>query len=393
MVPDLRGRLNSARNPGLATLLLVWTLVGTLSYARYAIEAGSGLQNLGRAAEDLIEWLTCFYPWLLLTPFLIRLERRFHLFGPNWKSSTGVFAMLSFPLTWLAYDATILMDACVRFAFHSSPLITRAWWPMPVSELVLEQAILWPTLGACGVLRRLSELRDKDRLAARLEVEKSQIEASLRRSELELLRLRLNPHFLFNSLQNISTLARQDPDAASRMLARLGEVLRAALHKDAQSQTTLSAEIELTKAYVAVEQIRFAGRLSVLYEIDPVTEQALVPSFLLQPLVENAMTHGLKGSGFDGAIWIRSSAESDRLVLTVSDNGAGPPAERLANLELGIGLSSTCERLERLYPARHAFSMRNLPEGGTEVRITLPFQSGPSFQENSDELDSIAHRR
>jgi len=185
---------------------------------------------------------------------------------------------------------------------------------------------------------------------------------------------RLNPHFLFNSLQNISTPTRQNPDAASQMLARLGDVLRAALRKGAPAQTTLTSEIALTRAYVEVEQIRFDGRLSALFEIDHELENALIPGFLLQPLVENAITHGLRGGQASGAIWVRAARQSDELIVTVRDNGSGPPAERLADLEMGIGLGSTCERLERMFPGRHSVSMRKLPEGGTEIRIALPLQ-------------------
>jgi LytS/YehU family sensor histidine kinase len=206
--------------------------------------------------------------------------------------------------------------------------------------------------------------------------------------------MRLNPHFLFNSLQNIATLAKQDPDAASQMLARLGDVLRAALRNNAQPQTTLSAEIAVTKAYVAVEQIRFAGRLSVLFEVDPAIQRAMVPSLLLQPLVENAVTHGMRSAQLEGAIWIRALRQLDQLVITVSDNGSGPPTERLAELEMGIGLGSTCERLERMYPGQHKLSMQKLPEGGTEIRIVLPLQWDQSPGENAPhERTTVAHRR
>lgn len=373
------------------TLLLVWTFVGAVSYVRYVIEARPS--NAGNF-EELLEWLTCFYPWVFLTPALFALERRFAILGSNWKTRLAFFASISLPASYLAYVSTILLDACVRLAFHRYPLITDAWWPMPLGEVVMEQAIFWPTVAACGILRRFVELRDKERLAGQLALEKTEIEASLRRSELELLRTRLDPHFLFNSLQNISTLARKDPDAASRMLARLGDVLRAALRKGAEGRTTLAAEIELTKAYVAVEEIRFAGRLAVLFEIDPGTESALVPGFLLQPLVENAMNHGLRGNHLGGAIWISSTRNGDTIRLTVRDNGSGLDTEDVAALEKGIGLGSTCERLERMYAGRHSLSIRKLPEGGTEVNIALPFETNLSVPESlSHDIASIAHRR
>ena len=144
---------------------------------------------------------------------------------------------------------------------------------------------------------------------------------------------------------------------------------------------------------MAVEQIRFAGRLSVLFEVEPELEPALVPGFLLQPLVENAMTHGMRGVELPGAIWIRGVRDNDQLVLTVSDNGAGLPGESMESLEMGIGLGSTCERLERMYPGRHSLSMRPLPEGGAEVRIVLPLERESLPRKKAPhEAASIAHR-
>jgi two-component system, LytTR family, sensor kinase len=387
----VNNQTKSIRYPGFATLLVVWTLVAIVSYSRYAIEAGAATDH---AFRDLLDWSTCYYPWLFFTPLLFRLERRFPLGGANWGRAAGVLALVSLPLTWLAYATTIVLDAGVSFAFHRFPLTTDTLWPISGREFVLEEALFWPAVGASCVIRKLIELREKERLAAKLALEKSEIEASLRRSELEMLRMRLNPHFLFNSLQNISTLARQDPGAASQMLARLGDVLRAALRKGNQAYTPLTTEIELTKAYVAVEQIRFAGRLSVLFEIESGIERALVPSFLLQPLVENAITHGLRGVQLAGAVWIRGVRQCGELVLTVSDNGSGPPAETISEVDMGIGLGSTCERLERMYPGRSSLSMRRLPEGGTEIRIVLPLEWNESQQENlPHELTSTAHRR
>lgn len=379
------------RYPGFATLFLVWQLLAMVSYTRYALEAGATNNNLLR---DILDWSTCYYPWLFFTPLLFRVERRFPLGETGWAKNLVLLALVSVPMSWFAHTITIVLDSFVSLSFHRYPVATDRFWPMPLRELILEEALYWPTVGASCVLRKLIELREKERLAAQLALEKSEIEASLRRSELETLRMRLNPHFLFNSLQNISTLARTDPDAASQMLARLGDVLRAALRKGGQPQSTLAAEIALTQAYVGVEQIRFAGRLSVLFEIEPELERALVPGFLLQPLVENAMTHGLREVELSGAIWIRGIRENDSLVLSVRDNGSGPPVESIKNLELGIGLGSTCERLDRMYSGRHSFSMRHLPEGGTEIRIALPLEWESKSQEGDlHEPAPIAYRR
>jgi two-component system LytT family sensor kinase len=215
-------------------------------------------------------------------------------------------------------------------------------------------------------------LQEQERRAARLALEKSQLEASLNQAQLEALRARLNPHFLFNSLQNISAMTGQDPQTASRMLARLGDLLRVALRQDSRPETTLREEIELTRGYVALEQMRFGDRLEVDFGIAPAAHDALVPCFLLQPLIENAVTHGLRGTRRKGIISVSATCQEGELVLTVADNGVGLPAQDSAELKIGVGLGSTSERLARMYPDRHTFYIRRPEEGGAEVRIAIP---------------------
>jgi two-component system, LytTR family, sensor kinase len=379
------------RYPGFATLLVVWTLLAIFAYIRHLLLAEGTQIHLFR---DLAGWVTCYYPWVLFTPVVFRLERRFPIDRIHWRIHLIWLALAGIPLCYATAQLTAILGLLELLAFREPLVFPSPWWAPAWDEYLLHFALYAFVVAGAVIIRNLIETQESERKAAQLALEKSEIEASLRRSELETLRMRLNPHFLFNCLQNISTLARQDPDAASQMLARLGDVLRAALRKGAQAQTTLSAEIELTNAYVGVEQIRFAGRLSVLFEIEPGIERALVPSFLLQPLVENAITHGLRGVQLAGAIWIRGVRQLDQLVMTVRDNGSGPPAERLNELEMGIGLGSTSERLERMYPGRHTFSMQKLPEGGTEIRIALPLEWAEPTRENQPhELTSPAHRR
>jgi LytS/YehU family sensor histidine kinase len=227
-------------------------------------------------------------------------------------------------------------------------------------------------------------LREKEHLAAQLAVEKAELESNLRGAELETLRMRLNPHFLFNCLQSISSLSQKDPKTAGQMVKHLGDLLRVALKDQTQAECTLATEMALVDAYVAIEQMRFGERLSVLRDIELETEKALIPAFLLQPLIENAIKHGLRAENKSGSIWIKSFRDSSQLVLTVSDNGVGLPNDRIAELEMGIGLSSTCERLARMYAQQHSFSIRPLAEGGAEVRVALPFRNSDSYgQEHS----------
>ena len=223
-------------------------------------------------------------------------------------------------------------------------------------------------------IRTLIQLREQERKAARLALEKSQLEAGLNQAQLDALRARLNPHFLFNSLQNISVMAGQDPQTTSRMLTRLGDLLRAVLRQDSRPETTLREEIALTQAYAALEQMRFGDRLNVGFTIAPDAQEALVPCFLLQPLIENAVVHGLRGAHKTGVIVVSAATQAGELVLTVTDNGIGPPAEGGPEMKIGDGLGSTCERLARMYPDRHTFSIRRPADGGAEVRIAIPLR-------------------
>jgi two-component system, LytTR family, sensor kinase len=359
------------RYPSFGVLFVAWTLIGVLAYAHYTLVNG----NMGKPVlPELLAWLTCYYPWLILTPLVFTLERNFPLSRLRWTKSIGILVLAGLFVSYAASVLAVPLDAGIDYAFRRKILVPSPWWKIPRTEFALQLMLYFFTVGAGCLIRNAIALRQKERLAAQLALEKSQLESSLHQAELETLRMRLNPHFLFNCLQNISTLSRDDPQTASQMLTRLGDLLRVALRRDSQAETILEAELSLTQAYVSIEKMRFAERLSVLLDIAPDTEMAMVPSFVLQPLVENAIKHGLRGAQKNGVIWIRSSQQDDQLTLTVSDNGAGVSEEELSQLNKGIGLDSTCERLKRMYPDQHTFSIRRLPEGGTEVRIVIPLR-------------------
>jgi LytS/YehU family sensor histidine kinase len=245
---------------------------------------------------------------------------------------------------------------------------------VPSAEFFLAFFLFWNIAIAGAIIRTIMKLERQQRIAAELALENAKLETSLKNAELETLRLRLKPHFLFNTLENISALAEANPRLARKMLSRLGELLRAAFRRDFQAEISLSSEIALMNAYIDVEQVRFGERLKVDVDIDPETEAALVPSLLLQPLVENAIVHGLCHVSDAGRIEVRSARDSETLVLTVKDNGNGP-AQTLNEMTLGVGLGSTQERLSRMYPRNHQLSVERSDDGGTLVYISLPFRT------------------
>ena len=388
------GNQPMVRYPGLPSLVAVWSIVAVLSYTRHYLQqahAGAPIPFW----RELFAWVTCSYAWVFLTPLLFRLERRFPLRSRERPWSILVLALASVPACYTAYLVTAVLTLVVR-ALQGAPYsLGYESLQIPPVEFCIEQFLYWSVIAAGWIIRKLMLLEERQRESARLAFEKTQMEAALKQAELEVLRMRLNPHFLFNSLQNISVLIQQDPKGASRMLARLGDLLRPAFRREYQPEVALEKEIALTRAYLEIEQIRFGPRLHVRVDVADDTAHALVPSLLLQPLVENAIVHGLQGVSERGIIGIRTIKNNGRLVITIADNGSGPPADTLSELEVGVGLGSTRERLERMYPGMHEFTVQPVIGGGTEVRIAIPFRTAPvdSKCTEADEELSSAHSR
>lgn len=377
--------------PGPVLLAMIWTLIGSLAYARHYLQ-DHGTVPPARMFFEYLTWLTCFWPWAAFAPLVFWAERRFPLGGKRWLRNLAWLAGGALPLAYVATLLTVALNVALQAIFLEPDRLLTPWWYTPFREVGVHLVLYWTTVVAAYVIRSLLQAQDQERQTTRLALEKAQLESTLRSAELETLRARLNPHFLFNCLQNVSVLIREDPGAASQMLARLGVLLRTALRRDGTPETTLSAEVELTRNYVSVEKVRFGGRLTVLFDIAPETALAQVPTFLLQPLVENAIVHGLRGVQHAGIISVRSAIDTDKLVITVTDNGIGLPVEKAKDIEHGVGLAATCQRLEKMYPQQHSFSIGSLPEGGTEVRLSVPLHFASSSGAVADEQTALVGR-
>ena len=369
------------RYPGIGRMLLFWSVIGALNVARYQLPSarpGPSRESL----EGLIACASWYLPWAMLSPLVFRLERRYPLSSARWLRHLALLAAFSVPFCLAAAPVMMALFEIFRHALAVShnPMGSIAGVGYWFATFPSAQGMFWVSVGGGYFVRTLFQLHQQEQRATRLALEKAQLESSLNQAQLEALRARLNPHFLFNSLQNISVLTKQDPQTASRMLTVLGDLLRAVLRNDSQPETSLSEEIDLTRSYVALEQMRFGDRLQVTFDVAEGVQQAFVPSFLMQPLLENAIIHGLRGVRKVGIISVRAEEEADGLAITVTDNGNGPPADA-SQMKIGVGLGSTCERLTRMYPERHGFSIRRPKEGGTEVRITLPLRFANSVRD------------
>jgi len=210
------------------------------------------------------------------------------------------------------------------------------------------------------------------RFAREREIRQSKLEASLAEAQLQNLRLQLEPHFLFNALNAISAAIYEDPRAADEMIGRLGELLRQLLKQDRSQEIPLAREVELLQLYIRVMEARLEHRLKLSLEIEEQAQRVLVPQLILQPLVENAIRHGMDPVTFEVKIAIEARRENDFLRLSVRD--WGPGIEPSAVIKYGIGLNNTMKRLESLYGNRQTFKIQNAAGGGAIAEIRIPYR-------------------
>jgi LytS/YehU family sensor histidine kinase len=228
----------------------------------------------------------------------------------------------------------------------------------------LELLVYWAILGAAHAVAYYREGQERF-------IRASLLEAQLAQSQLQALRMQLHPHFLFNTLQAVSVLTVENPRAAQRMLTQLGDLLRAVLDGDDRQEIPLGEELGFLRQYLEIEQVRFPDRLTVSYDVADGALDALVPSFVLQPLVENAIRYAIAPSAAEGRIRIAARSADGELVLTVQDSGPGFSDP----IDEGVGLATTRTRLEKLYGAGQRMTLGRGQGGGAEVVVVLPFHT------------------
>lgn len=313
---------------------------------------------------EAMQWpnlvLQVFYwlSWACFTPFIVVLTRRRRL-PRHWGVHLG--AALGFLLTQ-AVAMSLVAKATMTSGIGLEPLsmIIRSWLSgRPVYFLLLYLLIV----AAAEAVEYARTLREQSARTARLE-------GDLARAELASLRMQLQPHFLFNALHAVNVLIREDAAAAQRMVVGLGDLLRASLQGTPDQLVALAEERAMLERYLAVEAIRFQDRLRVRLDIALELEAAKVPPFLLQPLIENALKHGLAHSPAGGRLEVRARREGASLVLEVENDGPTPPPAAAE----GLGLSLTRRRLEQLFQGKATLGLRPRLDGnGAVARVTLPW--------------------
>src|SRR5215475_12807577 len=320
-------------------------------------------------ARLLVLNLVYWYIPAFLAPIIMAFALRHPFDRLHWprQLSLHVTAALSYSVV---HTAIIMAVRALLMMGEKRPPNFPGWQNYTLlSYLTQLDWLLMTYLFLIGLAYALAYRRESEARA----LNTSQLETRLVEAQLQALQRQLHPHFLFNTLNTISGLIRTDPDGADKMIDRLGDLLRMTLHKSNIQEVPLKEELDVLQKYVEIEQTRFGSRLNVEMHVPPEVLDAQVPSLLLQPLVENAIRHGIAPNARPGWIAIHAQHENDQLVLQIRDSGDGLPPDRLMALNRGVGLDNTRSRLEHLYHARYAFTFSNL-ERGFCVTIRIPFQ-------------------
>lgn len=335
-----------------------WTFLGLFFGSRLILSYGYSGQPFDWKLPLLMS-LSVWYGWAVLSPAIFWLARRFSFESRRlWRNlAVHLFAGVLLSVIKVALDGAVL------------PLVTGVAIRVNIArELHPNLLTYWVLVGVLLGIEYYRKYRER-------ELRASQLEARLVQAQLQVLKMQLHPHFLFNTLHAISTLMHRDVEAADRMLTRLSDLLRLTLETEGAQEVPLKQELEFLERYVEIEKARFGDRLHVALDIQPDTLDAQVPYLILQPLVENAIRHGIAPRSAPGRIEICAEHRDGLLRLQVRDDGAGLPEGGQDAVNSGIGLANTRARLEQLYGAAHRFELRNAAEGGLEVSLSFPFRA------------------
>ena len=323
--------------------------------------------------------MTYWWSWALLVPGVLWVARRFPLGRQTWRASLGVHV----GCVVVFVGTHTLLTVTFRVIIMSS-MGRDSDWLSEIQRLFLmnfdwEMMTYWAIVGLSHALDFHRESQDRSLASA-------QLETRLAEAQLQALQRQLHPHFLFNTLHTISALMHRDTEAADAMLARLSDLLRLTLDRIAVQEVSLREELEFIDKYLEIERTRFGDRLQVSMAIEPDTLDALVPNLLLQPLVENAIRHGVAQKLGGGRMEVTSRRDGGNFVLLVRDNGPGLPQEKRDALNGGVGVSNTRSRLEHLYRDRVRFEFNEPMCGGLAVTIVIPF----SVVAEKPQMESVA---
>jgi two-component system LytT family sensor kinase len=389
------GQIASWRSRGrsVALLLGVWTLFALLSVAQSAARATGPIAWTTLLADRFADWYSC----ALFTPAYFWLTRRYPIVGPRWRSGVLIHLGATQIVVALKYTLYVAVGVALGHKVLTGPL-TAEIARVIVRNLIYENMAFWAVDAAVHALVLYRDVQEREARAERLRAELTQ-------ARLDALTGQLHPHFLFNALNSVSSLMHRDVAAADALLARLGDLLRRTLRASERPEVTLAEELTLLSDYLAIVGARFRDRLTVRVDAAPGTETALVPHFVLQPLVENALEHGIARRAGAGTLEVcarRLGENGETLVLSVADDGPGLSHDDVRPVPVeqetrdgratarGVGLSNTRRRLTALHGHHYRLMLVDRPTGGLEVRVELPFRIGPEMPRASQFQDVAA---
>jgi two-component system, LytTR family, sensor kinase len=344
-----------------ATALGVLSTALAWQFTRWLQRPEIGWQTL--ATLNFAFW----YLWALATPAIVWLSQHFRF---ERGKLTRAFAV-HLPAVVIASIGHIVSMQAIQWWIATLEDRHFAWWTevehAAVQYFDWEMITYWAIVGLSHALLYYRESRGRAVRAAQLEVK-------LAEAQLTTLQQQLHPHFLFNTLHAISALMHRDVEAADRMLMRLSDLLRITLENLGQSEVSLQTELDFLGKYLQIEQTRFMDRLTVRFDVQPEALETRVPCLLLQPLVENAIKHGVAKKAGAGHIDISAHRDGDKLLIEVRDDGVGLSEDALTALQKGIGVSTTRARLHHLFGADFRFEFHRLPEG-LAVVVAVPWRT------------------
>jgi signal transduction histidine kinase len=371
-------RLGLLRTFGVATAFGIFSALQAYNYVSLFTDRNTPFYLL--LALNVTYW----YAWAVLVPGMVWMARRYRFGRQNWIRAASMHALGVLAFTFTHAVLTVSARVVIMKAMDGRAL---DWWDSFRTLFFLnfdwEMMTYWAIIGLSHALDFHRESQDRELTAA-------QLQTRLAEAQLQALQRQLHPHFLFNTLHTISALMHRDTEAADAMLARLSDLLRLTLDRVGTQQVSLKDELDFLQKYLDIERTRFADRLQVSMDIEPDTLDASVPNLVLQPLVENALRHGIGPKIGGGLVEILSRREGDQLRMVVRDNGAGLSSDAMNAFNTGVGLSNTRSRLEHLYGGRHRFDFHTPAGGGLAVTIVIPFVQASTAPRTRHRLESVA---
>jgi two-component system LytT family sensor kinase len=352
---------------------LLWTLFG-LFYFSQGMTQRLVFHDPTPWWRDLVAWLVGVYIWALLTPAILWLGRRYPIERHNWLRRTALQLLLGAGFSVLELG----LEDGVYSAVRLFPSDTRKFRDVVVSSLFrgFHGGVLnyWIVLGLQWGVIYYHRYRERSQELLQIQLQASELQSQLVSAQLNALKMQLQPHFLFNTLNAITVLVRQQRGRqAEQMLGHLSDLLRGVLEDVDAQEVSLRRELEYLQLYLSIEQVRFADRLRVEIAVDPATQEALVPQLILQPLVENAIRHGIGRSSSAGRILIRATTLDGRVEIRVEDDGPGLSPGSSWD-DQGIGLANTRARLRQLYLEDASLGIENGDDRGAIVTMKFPFR-------------------